>query len=576
VDDVAQESGAAAELARHLKRGSTGRLTVGAPGHQVDVYTMNGQVVAAECTDDIRLLLRRIAATGALARERAAELGGQADVGDAVFGLLLEEVEEPVMERALFDRFRDNLARYLGSDEPAGFTPLGAVFVENFQLGHDTPALLRECAAMWRQSQRVPLGAVLTPHHAEDAAGDQAIVLRWVDGQRTVRQVLQELPVEPIYGRALIASMWANGILAPAAAPELAPAAPEVPAYEEGPTSQPKRVDEPREEGPRPRARADEELLETEVIEPADPSERLDLDDDLPDDVALEATDIVEMQVDAPEEPPPMGGNEDGWADFLAPDPDSDASAEAEDPADAEEVDDDPTLTGNPADVLERVEREKQRRAATAPPAAARPLGGNDVQSWLDPGVDLDDDILEAFADHDHVRGNGEDGLFSHEQLDRIDVTPPPEPPAAHEDEAIEVGEAPTAGYGARVLSDEQAHEKLAVTNECLGRIIEVFDRAEGPGRGLAAVQLLVDGSPSRFAALFHDLSLTRDGALPVDLLMRNLHHRPQTEHRQLLNQGLVDLIERGLSLVMDEITEDELIDEVLEATAGYRQRIGL
>jgi phosphoglycolate phosphatase-like HAD superfamily hydrolase len=88
-------------------------------------------------------------------------------------------------------------------------------------------------------------------------------------------------------------------------------------------------------------------------------------------------------------------------------------------------------------------------------------------------------------------------------------------------------------------------------------------------------VQLLVDGVPNQFAALLHDLRIDDEGALPIRTMLRNLADRPPTEHRQLLNNSLADIIERALSTAADELP-DEAIDEVLESVAGYRSRLGL
>lgn len=566
MDQFAQEGGAAAELSRHLAKGSTGRISVGAKGYELDVYVMNGQVVAAESPDDIKLILRRVAATGQIGQERAAELGGQADSGESIFGVLLEEVPEKVMETVLFDRFRDNLARYLGSKATAEFKPLGAIFVENFQMGHDTPGLLRECSAMWRQSQKVALNAVLRATHPEDATADQRLVIQLVDGRRTVRQLLQEVPLEPIYGRALVAQMAANGILRPA---DQAPPTPDEfpPVYEEASTTQASSL--------RAAALAARDLADTEVIEaPRTPTADFE---DLPDEVDLDATEVVDRPIDRPEPPPSTPTGE--WADFLVSSPSPDVPDDDEPDGPEDEDDDAPTLTGDPSQALERlaqVQREKEgRRKKVAAAAKGEPAG---VQEWLSRQTSLEEDVLEAFQDHDYVRGSSENegGGFSQEQeaLDRVEVAAMA--PASEPEIELEAEEAPHAKFGAKHLSDDQALAKIDVANQCVIEVISAFDRCEGPGRGRAAVQILIDGSPSRFAVLFHDVALGDEGALPVSRILRNLASRPSTEHRLLLNDGLIDLIERALSLANDELTDDDAIEGVLEATAGYRQKIGL
>jgi hypothetical protein len=147
--------------------------------------------------------------------------------------------------------------------------------------------------------------------------------------------------------------------------------------------------------------------------------------------------------------------------------------------------------------------------------------------------------------------------------------------PVPKEDETIEVDEAPSSRFGAPPLSEEEAFAKIEVANEVLQSIVDAFDEAEGSGRGRAVVQLLVDGVPSQFATLLHDLKIDDDGELPARVLVRNLADRPPTEHRQLLNNSLADIIERALSTAADELPDDKL-DGVLESVAGYRSRLGL
>ena len=86
--------------------------------------------------------------------------------------------------------------------------------------------------------------------------------------------------------------------------------------------------------------------------------------------------------------------------------------------------------------------------------------------------------------------------------------------------EELEALEAPPVKYGAPVLSQVDAAAKIEVANEVLALVSQAFDEAEGPGRGRAVMQLLVDGVPSQFAALLHDLKVGEGGELPDDQLL--------------------------------------------------------
>ncbi len=173
---------------------------------------------------------------------------------------------------------------------------------------------------------------------------------------------------------------------------------------------------------------------------------------------------------------------------------------------------------------------------------------------------------LEAFRDHDHSRGGPAEGRFSTEEhhRDRVEVS------------RLE-GRSPKLAvrYGSPVITEAEATTKVHVTNEVLGAVVQAFDDSEGVGRGRAIVQLLVDGAPMRFTALLRDLRVDEGGGLPERQVLHNLFGRPAGEHRQLLNGGLVDLIDRALSSAADELPEEHL-DEVLTRVAGYRQRLGV
>ena len=100
------------------------------------------------------------------------------------------------------------------------------------------------------------------------------------------------------------------------------------------------------------------------------------------------------------------------------------------------------------------------------------------------------------------------------------------------------------------------------MANTVLSTVSKAMDAAEGTGRGQAALQILLDGCPANYQALFTNLVAGDDGTLQDDHVLRNMHKRPPTEHRRLLNQGLLNLIERALSLAVEELP-DEAIDEL-------------
>lgn len=235
---------------------------------------------------------------------------------------------------------------------------------------------------------------------------------------------------------------------------------------------------------------------------------------------------------------------------------------------------------GTPSSADERIQ--PPPRPSTPPtvtaPAAEAPRGAGDLSSlsaWL-AGSSTEDD-MEAFSDHDEVRGATDpgQGKFTTDahNLDRVEVAdtaPTPEP-----ETEIEADGVPQAKFGAPTLTDTDASGKIAVANEVLVEIATLFDTEQGQGAGRAALQLLIDGTSGRFAGLLDDVTAAEDGHIEPRLVLRNLADRPMTEHRRLLNEGLADLIERAMSIAADELDGDA-VDAMLERVAGYRHRMGL
>lgn len=230
----------------------------------------------------------------------------------------------------------------------------------------------------------------------------------------------------------------------------------------------------------------------------------------------------------------------------------------------------------------------------SAATAQVEPLDGGDEDAGSE-------DELDAFADYDENRADGGTFLTDDHNLDRVEVHAVVEPPvqrftvtvpeeddeeeeplvdarpAVEEDEpeVIEADESPRASFGAPTLGDDEALEKVIVANEVLSSFVGAFDSAHGSGAGRAHLQILVDGCPSKFKDLFRDVPVQDDGGLSRRVLMRNLNLRPASEHRRWLNEALVDLIERALSMAADDLPEEDF-DAMYEAVAGYRQRLGL
>ncbi len=211
------------------------------------------------------------------------------------------------------------------------------------------------------------------------------------------------------------------------------------------------------------------------------------------------------------------------------------------------------------------------------------------------PPVEEFDDELAAFQDYDHDRQGGE-FMTSTTHLDRVEVVrleeapvprrakPPPQPEPApmliEMEDAENATHAELAGsvalnFAGPKLAEDDARRKVEVVNEVLAQLVAGFDAAKGRGVGQSRAQLVIEGTPGAFAVLFKGAEVDVRGRLPVETVLKNLRKRPASEHRRLLNRGMQDVIDRALSVAGDEFEEAQL-ERMLEAIAGYQQRLGM
>lgn len=440
-------------LQRQIELGDTGRARVVLGEFPIDVYLFRGQIMAAEEPDDVEQLIRLCLLRGALTPSQAERLEEAAGNRKPALGQLLDVAAPELMDQLLFDRFRQNLATWCGSDIEPIWEPLPAIFVDNLQMVADPRSAIEDCCRLWDEASLLnPMLRVRRGPGRVDNKEQRLVAAKLGSAPQTVAELIEQLPLEPLVGCVVIRQM----------------------------------------------------LVNASVITASD------------------------------------GADED--------------------------VDDEPT-----APDLDTLPSASRRPLALTPEPVLRSPNLTSLSDWLDTATSIDDDELEFFSDHDYERGSPDDGAFSTEQhnLDRVEViTPGPIDGEATEDLA-------PIRFSAPVLSADEATGKIKVANEVLSTVVRAFDSVDGPGRGNAVVQLLLDGSPSRYAALLQDVQIDDQGRIPEIAVLENLQTRPPSEHRQLINETLVDIIERALSSAADELP-DETFDHVLESVAGYRQRLGL
>ncbi|MCB9687642.1 MAG: hypothetical protein H6738_11600 [Alphaproteobacteria bacterium] len=572
---------------------STGRLAVGKGAVEIAVHLLNGDILAATTPDDDRQIVRILHLLGSLTDQQAEDLESRAEVGNDVLGELFSMDLGPHLDEVLQERFVQNMCDFVTSTSTPRFTEQKGVFVANLQMGHDTPALIDEVCRLSDLAKAIDPEALIVRGRADPGTESARVTIADCLSQdpRTVSSLLHEVAVEPTRARVVLSEMLLDGVAAPYLAdgtdegslddeetvaaeswprrpvaiskPPLPPPSEVAAAMDADaisldvddllPSVEPEEL-EPEELGP--------EDLEPEDLEPAPPH--------MPDALVPEDAE-ADVSEDTPSELLPT-------ASFVSADPpvvEDDEFFPEVDPEDLAE-EDFPEADAEPLpDAVPDPDGEPTPQTRAPEPAPGGDSEGvpRSLSDWMADSAVVGEEELDFFGDHDSDRGGDGDGRFktaSH-NLDKVEVAAMDD----DEDLAIEADEAPAARFGAPTITEEEAEAKIEVANEVLGEVLRAFDAAEGSGRGRAVLQLLVDGVPSQYSALLHDLRISDDGALPYRILLRNLSSRPTTEHRLLLTNGLLDIIERALSSAADELPDDQ-IDTLLEAVAGYRSRLGL
>jgi hypothetical protein len=203
-------------LRRELSDGRTGRLTTReSSGCVVDVYLMNGDVLAAHAEDDQEQLVRRLGVLGSLnSAESEALLSGDAEL--PIEDRLYEVVPEDPLLEVLFSRFKNNVARFLASDGPCVFSEMEAIFVTNLQFSHDTGALLAEAYEILDRTTGLlanPSPLVLVTRGSEPAilpTEDRLVRLVGLDGC-TLDDLLRGSPFEAYESLDLLVDMIRRG-----------------------------------------------------------------------------------------------------------------------------------------------------------------------------------------------------------------------------------------------------------------------------------------------------------------------------------------------------------------------------
>jgi len=536
---------------RHLDLGSTGCLHARVGSARLALYVMLGEVLAVHASDDRDRLLRLLANNGAVSPDRIERLRRDITEGRSITEALFDLLPEELLQDLLQERFRENLFLFLQSAGTATFEPMESVFVENIQVGHDSRTLVEELDQLVHKTVRLrqPPGLVLAPGSGTMKQADHLKIASICHPRLPLADLLQRSPWEAGRTLACVAEMLERGSLVAVAA------APQPTRSDQGGTVTAPR-DAAKSEPPRRDAVA---AALASAVSAA---------------VAKVGRQKAEGSPNVSAPPAPS------WA---PPAPSSAPPA----PVSPET----PTLPPTP--VPAAAARAPEQGVKPAPSAPPMPPAASD-----EPTEEAVDDMA-AFADYDTSRAGGDFTADTH-LLDRVElvpvdlldapargpITPPAAPPPPAKEILIEMEDAENASkaelaaavslnFAGPKLEDDEARAKLEVLNGVLGELVAALDAQHGVGLGQSRAQLLVEGTPGAFAALFKGVEVDAHGLVPVESVLKNLRRRPASEHRRLLNRGLSDLIERALSLASEEL-DDKPLDAMLEKIAGYQQRLGL
>jgi hypothetical protein len=216
VPRMSDRADAVSVLTRALDAGLTGALLGHtATGERCTAYVMSGEVLAVHADDDDIALLHRLVNAGHLGAREAAEIEREVQSGTPATSVLFDLLAEDLLATSLYERFRENLYRFLSGSGGIAFEPMDAVFVENIQVGHDTRGLLAELLALRGTLASIErdVDRVLEPGAGTVTSEEQVRLVELCANGRTLAELLAASPYEPTRTLALVAELLDAGAL---------------------------------------------------------------------------------------------------------------------------------------------------------------------------------------------------------------------------------------------------------------------------------------------------------------------------------------------------------------------------
>lgn len=551
-------------LREHLALGVTGCLTLrDREGAELRAYVMQGDVLAASGPEDARWIVRRLVNNGALTEAQGERYTAALASGERLEDLLFGQVPDDLLLDVMAARFRQSLLDFLFVQGQPTFEPMDAIFVDNIQVGHDSAALLVELEGRRdrvRGLRARAAGVTVSQGRGRPRSLDEARLLDLCERPIRLSDLAATSPLEAGETLDLVWSMIGSGLLR---SEGFYPADDDEPTEQSGPELS--HAVAPREDEGPPETEMEQGQEATAAV--AEDWATPFVDDLSPEITTSEPFDLLQASKAA--RATPARGGQPAALDPVHPHLEDEELRRV-----AEEA------HRLAAEEALRVEMELELEQAVA---------GEGAQKVIPPGFDFFDGEYEdsdpLFADHDREigRGGGE-GTYTSAIKDVVDLGPPARRPRPDDDGVIEAdslealseeerANVRALSFGAPPLEDGEAKAALEIVNSALKEIARALDRQNGPGAGRAFVQLLLEGTPAEFSALFRSVEAKKDGRIPAEVVMKNLRDRPKSEHRQLVHRGAEDLIERALTLSCEEL-DDDAADKLAERVLGYQKQL--
>ena len=188
------------QLLHLLDEGALGRLTVDSSGNEIALFLMQGQVLAAQSSQDDQHLLRRLIASGYLSAGQVKHLKKLAN-GASIRETLWDVLDIRMCERLAFDRLRENIGAFLVGHGDATFEPMDALFIGHLHLLHDTRALVGDLEVLISKAAalRTATGmATLISPGPKPKKKEFHKIWKLLGPDTTVGQVVQASPLEEL------------------------------------------------------------------------------------------------------------------------------------------------------------------------------------------------------------------------------------------------------------------------------------------------------------------------------------------------------------------------------------------